>query len=93
MFADDTNLFKSSTNINTLFTEMNLDAQNLFEWFNSNKLSLNVGKTFFVLFTKLKNPNLNMLSLKIDDILINKNEVINFLEECMWTANIPGMYT
>ena len=45
MFADDTNLFLSHKNIDTLFAIMNVELENVSTWFKSNKLSLNVDKT------------------------------------------------
>ena len=45
MFADDTNLFLSHKNIDTLFAIMNVELENVSRWFKSNKLSLNVDKT------------------------------------------------
>ena len=50
MFADDTNLFLSHSDINILFEKMNEELTNVSNWFNANKLSLNVKKTKFSLF-------------------------------------------
>ena len=44
LFADDTNLFSSHSNINELFSTMNDELSNLNQWFVSNKLSLNIKK-------------------------------------------------
>ena len=44
MFADDTNLFFSHKTIKTLFTSVNRELTNIQEWFNANKLSLNIKK-------------------------------------------------
>ena len=52
MFADDTNLFLSHKNINTLFATLNVQLENVSTWFNSIKLSLNVDKTKWSLFQK-----------------------------------------
>ena len=45
MFADDSNLFISHKNITTLFSTMNKEVTKIQEWFNANKLSLNISKT------------------------------------------------
>ena len=42
MFTDDTNLFYSNKNINTVFLKVNNELEKINEWFVSNKLSLNV---------------------------------------------------
>ena len=51
MFADDTNLFCSHSDINILFEKMNKEMTNV-SWFNANKLSLNVKKLKFSFFRK-----------------------------------------
>ena len=43
-FADDTNLFYAHENINILFQNVNIELQNLCDWFSVNKLSLNNDK-------------------------------------------------
>ena len=45
MFADDTNLFQSHKNIDTIFASMNVEVENTSTLFKLNKLSLNVHKT------------------------------------------------
>ena len=48
MFADDTNLFYTHSNIQKLFSTMNEELASINQWFTSNKLSLNANrKTFF----------------------------------------------
>ena len=44
MFADDTNLFYSNKDINTVFLKVNDELQKINEWFICNKLSLDVKK-------------------------------------------------
>ena len=48
LFADDTTLYTSSENINTLYHNINIDLLNLVEWFRSNKLALNSSKTHHI---------------------------------------------
>ena len=63
MFADDTNFFFEHSNINTLFKTVNDELIKINEWFSANKLSLNVGKTMFLLFHKSgKKPTLKINS-------------------------------
>ena len=74
MFADDTNLFFSHSDINILFEKMNKELTNVSNWFNANKLSLNVKKTKFSFFHKsskkdnipLRLPNLNINGFTIE---------------------------
>ena len=57
-FADDTNLLYSHKNAKTLKKNMNKDLNTLSEWLCANRLSLNVGKTEFMIFRPPK-KNLN----------------------------------
>ena len=45
MFADDTNLFISGSNIENLFETMNAELRKVATWFKANKLSLKISKT------------------------------------------------
>ena len=45
MFADDTNLFYTHSNIQKLFSTMNEELASINQLFTSNKLSLNATKT------------------------------------------------
>ena len=47
-FADDTSLFLSAEDINTLFQIANFEINNLYDWFCANKLSLNAKKTKYI---------------------------------------------
>ena len=50
MFADDTNLFISDSNIKNLFKTMNEELRKVADWFKANKPSLNISKTKYSLF-------------------------------------------
>lgn len=57
MFADDTTVYASGSNIKFLYKKINEDLKRLMEWFNSNSLALNVEKSCHILFrTKNRNP-------------------------------------
>jgi hypothetical protein len=49
LFADDTNLTASGDSITDVVTVVNSDLENLRKWLTSNKHSLNVAKTEFML--------------------------------------------
>ena len=51
LFADDSNLFYSHSNPNHLLSTINLELRNVLEWVNANKLSLNILKTNYMLFS------------------------------------------
>ena len=52
LFADDTNLFKSGTDINAMERDINDELRNISVWLKVNKLSLNVDKTYYMILSK-----------------------------------------
>ena len=52
MFAGDTNLFYSHSDIRTLFSTVNMELEKISAWFKVNKLSLNMKKVTIHYFTK-----------------------------------------
>ena len=82
MFADDTNLFFSHRDINVLFEKMKKELANVSDWFNANKLSLNVKKTkhsFFHKSSKKDNIPLPLPSLNINELTVEREYSIKFL--------------
>ena len=85
MFADDTNLFLSHKNIDTLFAIMNVELGNVSTWFKSNNLSLNVDKTKWSLFYALSKRQFlpqTLPNILIEDIHIKREHVTKFLKIC-----------
>lgn len=54
LFADDTNIFYSNDDYNTLITTINSELGKLKQWMDANKLSLNVCKTKMMFFGNYK---------------------------------------
>ena len=50
LFADDTNLFCTGTDLKDMIRQINEEMVNIYAWVNANKLSLNIDKTNFMLF-------------------------------------------
>ena len=50
LFADDTNTFLTGKNVDVLIETMNEELKKLVDWMYSNKLSLNIAKTHFLIF-------------------------------------------
>ena len=96
MFAGDTNLFFSHSDINILFEKMNIELTNVSNWFNANKLTINVKKTKFCFFhnsSKKENILLWLLNLNINGFTIEHEYSIKFLavwidEILTWRDNI-----
>ena len=59
LFADDTTFQLSNADTNSLFEVANSELNKASKWFAANKLTLNVKKTKFMLFTKETNYNLD----------------------------------
>ena len=76
-FADDTNLFLSHRNSNTLIHMLNNELKLVQSWIHANKLSLNIDKTHYMLFSN----SLNSVSdyVKINGINLNQVYSIKFL--------------
>ena len=55
LFADDTNIFYSHQDINTLLNTINNELQKLNTWLAVNKLSLNTNETHFIVFSNREN--------------------------------------
>ena len=54
MFADDTNIFVSGHNLETVTQIANSELKKISSWFSANLLSLNVKKTNYILFGNKK---------------------------------------
>ena len=51
LFADDTNIYLDSYDLKKLEKTINKELSKLYEWLCINRLSLNISKTNFVIFT------------------------------------------
>ena len=73
LFADDTTFQISHSNLTTLFSTANIELQKASNWFQSNKLTLNVSKTKYILFRK-KNMHVNFspFTMKIGDEVVER---------------------
>ena len=49
MFADDTQIGRSSSNVNIVTNALNNDLKNVSDWLSTNKLSLNTEKTEYMI--------------------------------------------
>ena len=82
MFADDTNLFYSHKNINSLFNTVNEELIKINSWFQANKLFLNADKTKYTFFHKIivrDNIPLKLPKLEINETTIKRVDFIKFL--------------
>ena len=96
LFADDTNLFCSDNDIINLGTQVSEELKKLKIWFAVYRLSLNIKKTIFTVFSKCKyNQN---ITTNIDGIVINKVSSTKFLgihidDQLTWREHINTVYS
>ena len=77
LFADDSNLFMSGENIDQTLNIMNCELDKITTWLNTNKLSLNVGKSNVMIFSQSRlSPKVNV---KINNISIKRVYETKFL--------------
>ncbi|XP_065662820.1 uncharacterized protein LOC136085441 [Hydra vulgaris] len=101
MFADDTNLFLTNSDIKNLYADMNIELIKANNWFRANKLSLNSEKTKYILFhkkTQEENLPLKLPDLILNDNLIKKQASIRFLgvlvdEKLSWLPQIRYIHS
>ena len=77
LFADDTNLFYKNPDKSILEDQINNELKHVSLWLKVNKLSLNVSKTHYIVFTR-KLKSATSLNIGIDDKIINEVNKTNF---------------
>jgi len=100
LFADDSNVFVTSSNLTDLFTLANDMLAEIFIWTTSNKLSINFEKTNYMIFkpSKIINDFINNYKLKIviNDKIINRVNIVKYLglyidENLTWSEHIKKL--
>ena len=99
LFADDTNIFCSHNNLETLVDTINCELPKLSLWFKCNKLSLNIDKTNFMYF-KHTHSQINEFpyNINIDNIPLKRKKETKFLgvtidEHLNWNEHIRCITT
>ena len=97
MFADDTNLFYSHSDLEYLFSVVNNELKTVSLWLKLNKLSLNLSKTHFILFRPRQKKVSHSLKITIEGKSINQVSSTKFLgviidENLSWAAHINMLH-
>lgn len=81
LFADDTTLLYADDNLDRIFTVYNTELPKLINWLRSNKLSINISKTNYIVFHSKKKKLVNKANHKIviDNKIIEKKSYVKFL--------------
>ena len=98
MFADDSNIFVSHKDPKILEQNINKELQHIVNWLNSNRLSLNILKTHYMVFSPKKHKSSPDLKLEINGITISEVKECKFLGVIMdnnltWKAHIMYIST
>src|ERR1043165_4742771 len=94
LFADDSNVFLSHASYDQLFELANQELKAASDWFKANKLSLNLSKTNFILFTSNKKQiPPSMVNITVDGVNIPQVNTSKFLgvhmdEHLKWNIHI-----
>jgi len=97
LFADDTNIYMRGKCKKQLFAAMKQELEKLKEWFQANKLSLNLQKTNYVLFQPKGASTVdNNLQLTIGAETIARKSSVKFLgiyldEHLQWTEQFKQL--
>ena len=95
-FADDTNLLYSCKSFKILRKRVNKDLQCLYEWLCANRLSLNTGKTEFIVYRPGRCKNPERLTLKMHHTKLFESPKIKYLgmildNKLNWKAHISEL--
>ena len=71
MYADGTRVIMSGNDLESLIQSVNSELCLLNTWFKANKLSLNVNKTYYLVFHRAKIKVHNDNSIRMNDSIIN----------------------
>ena len=78
LYADDTTLYLAGPNLKVLSKQVNHDLEGLSNWFKANKLTLNIKKTNYMIFTNKKDKLLN-ITIEIGGTEIKQVSCTKFL--------------
>jgi hypothetical protein len=93
LFADDSNLFFKGKTVTGISELINTELGKVFEWINSNKLSLNIDKTKYMIFKPRNKSTTTNNNIVINGKNLNQVQSIRFLgvhldSHLTWTNHI-----
>ena len=92
LFADDTNIFFSGKNLDKICKTITIELEKLNSWFKVNKLSLNVGKTNFMVFCSY-NVTIDQVKIELGGQPVKRVKFTKFLgviidEKLNWKEHV-----
>ena len=96
LFADDSNFFRTGKNIDSLFDTVNTELKKIVDWLNANKMSLNVDKTHYIIFTMrgkkiVKNQDVLINGFKISEVISTKFLGVIIDKNLTWKYHIDHL--
>ena len=93
LFADDTTIYIQGHNINEITNILNNELINISDWLISNRLTLNVSKTCYMVSCTTNNMPEANVNIKIKENLLNRVNFIKFLgviidEKLTWKPHL-----
>ena len=93
IFADDTNIFFSHSDLDSLINNVNTELCKIVLWLKVNRLSLNIKKTHYMLFCGKRNCASNIANISMNGASLDRVTVTKFLgvilnENLSWKWNI-----
>ena len=79
MYADDTSVIMSGNDLENLIQSVNSELCLLNTWLKANKLSLNVNKTYYLIFHRARIKVDNDNSIRMNDRIINNTSHLKYL--------------
>ena len=79
LFADDTIIYYESSSFFELEKTLNKELRKLYLWLNVNRLSLNIGKTNFIIFHPYNKPVKSCVTILIDKKAISEKNYLKYL--------------
>ena len=95
LFADDTNIFASGTNIDVLIENTNVELQKLHAWFKANRLKLSIDKTSYCIYSPKKNNPAPNIGIRIGED-IKRSSYVKYLgliidEQLTWEKHLEEL--
>ena len=96
LYADDITIYYASADVNEIIRSLQSDLTKLIEWFKANKLSINLGKTKYVIFNSRMIKATCTEKIKFGNITIDKVDEFKFLgiifdSQLSWKAHASAL--
>ena len=93
LYADDTFLCAQNDNLFLLEEQVNLELDKVYKWLASNKLTLNIKKSKFMITTRKKNQPIENFSVKINETNLEQCDSYKYLgvyfdKDLNWKSHI-----